>query len=141
MMISQDQAAAFAQWLAGSDANLPTRAQWDLAAGLSDENPRTGPIAREPTEVADGRELKSGPLPVGSASGDRSSSGLHDLAGNGMEWTRDQEFSYPVIRGRSFDESLDKSPPLTFEELQNAAVMEPKPDPRIGFRVVIEIRP
>jgi len=141
MKIPADQAAKFATWLAGPDANLPTRAQWDLAAGLEDGTSKTGSIARDPTRVAVGRESSDGPLPVGSAAGDRSLFGCHDMAGNGMEWTRDRtDVGEIYLRGRSFDES----PPLTFEDLEFSGSMLPNPDPPnpyIGFRVVIDIKP
>src|SRR5262249_1722340 len=77
----------FAVWLGG---HLPTRQQWDKAAGFYDgyDFDQQGPYEEpwEPGEIAVGR---SAPMAVGTALKDRSRFGVRDMAGNGREWTRD----------------------------------------------------
>lgn len=84
----------FAQWLAGSRANLPTLEQWDKAAGRYDrdedhpEGPFQGVWDRKAKDrIAVDRE-KEGPMEVGTANRDVSHFLVRDMAGNGREWTR-----------------------------------------------------
>ncbi len=152
--ISAQDAYEFAKWLGGPSANLPSRFEWDRAAGFynNDGTPKQGPILRDwdendPTQIA--IRLKN-PLPVGTATRDQSPFGCRDIAGNGMEWTRDwadNRTHLPVIpehegdrllslRGRSHD---DLKPLLYFHELDEVGCMPPESHPAIGFRVVIEL--
>jgi formylglycine-generating enzyme required for sulfatase activity len=155
--VSAKEAHAFAGWLGG---RLPTCKQWDKAAGLAveDHRGRTGPFegawdSRDPDQIAVGRE-KEGPLPVGRKTRDVSPFGCRDMAGNGLEWTRDSQIPGHTIppaderadsiitRGRRYSERS----PLTYAELGNAAlkgdsVQYLDADPELGFRVVIEIAP
>ena len=65
---------------------LPTKAEWQLAAG--------GPQGLEypygnifdPARAVTGRSLEDGPLPCGSRLGDRSPCGAYDMSGNVSEW-------------------------------------------------------
>ena len=76
-----------------------------------------------------GRREK-GPLPVGQATKDKSLLGCNDMAGNGLEWTREiagiehrtvpqaspQLDDFVMLRGRSYTNPK----PLTFAELRGA---------------------
>jgi formylglycine-generating enzyme required for sulfatase activity len=75
---------------------LPTRAQWLLAAAGPDG--LRFPYGRDfdPERAAVALADKEGPLPCGSRPGDRSPFGLYDMGGNVSEWVRpDQEPAAP----------------------------------------------
>jgi eukaryotic-like serine/threonine-protein kinase len=158
MRVSAKEAHAFASWLGG---RLPSSRQWDKAAGLAPEDHpgRVGPFEGEwdpsdPGRIAVDRE-EEGPLPVGRASRDVGPFGCRDMAGNGLEWTRDlllptgqtippadERAARIILRGRRYSEPS----PLTYDEMVAAASKgDAAPyldaDPEIGFRVVIEIGP
>ncbi len=74
---------------ASAGKNLPTRAQWLLAAeGLKQSR---FPYGDEfvPQLAAVGLTVREGPLPCGSHPGDRNQAGIYDLSGNTSEWVRD----------------------------------------------------
>jgi serine/threonine protein kinase len=151
LRVHVDDAHWFAQWLGGY---LPTRRQWDKAAGRFEENARLGPYL-DPWDINDKSQIavnrgQEGPMRVGEASQDISPFDIRDMAGNGREWTRDVEANFRQVtvplakpsielvflRGTSYyDEE-----PFTFKSLdtkpQGTPYQKPKPD--IGFRVVIE---
>jgi eukaryotic-like serine/threonine-protein kinase len=150
--MTPEQAHRCAVWLGGK---LPTIDQWDKAAGLFDRGDRAGPFEgpwapRDKTEIAVDREAE-GPLPVGSASRDKSPFGCRDMAGNGLEWTRsltDTTIKFPpppdttayiILRGRRFSDPK----PLRYDEIRDEMKGEAgtlrSSDPQIGFRVVIEL--
>jgi serine/threonine protein kinase len=155
MRVSLEEAYAFARWL---DGDLPTIKQWDLAAGRHARERGKGPFEGEPDtlqpgDVAIDRGAR-GPMPVGSAPRDRSIFGCRDMAGNGLEWTRDflgEHLGTPIpvtrptpdlrvhLRGRDFAMET----PLSFDEndlnhfIENTSYL--KPMPNIGFRVVIPV--
>lgn len=155
--VAIEDAHRCALWLGGK---LPSRRQWDKAAGLMDEievEGERGPFEPdwEPGEIAVDRE-KLGPMPVGTAMKDRSRFGIRDMAGNGREWTRDLSGNVEVplanperthrvlLRGRSFVETK----PLRFWDLKHDRddsalyIPDPKTEPDevdISFRVVVEI--
>jgi formylglycine-generating enzyme required for sulfatase activity len=158
MSVTAKEALAFASWLGG---RLPSCRQWDKAAGMApeDHRGRFGPFEgawdpRDPGRIAVGRE-KEGPLPVGRATRDVGPFGCRDMAGNGLEWTRDlllprgetippadEKAALITHRGRRYSERS----PLTYDEMADAASRgDAAPyldaDPEIGFRVVIEIGP
>lgn len=151
MGVDVEDADRFAQWLKGK---LPTIHQWDKAAGRYEVPPRDGPYVADwdptdNTQIAVNRE-KEGPLPVGTASKDRSPFGCRDMAGNGWEWTRNllhQDLLVPYagateidrvrLRGRSYQ--LEK--PFRFADLERIGEESQsykEPNPQIGFRVVLE---
>jgi serine/threonine protein kinase len=141
------QARGLARSLGGL---LPTKAQWDKAAGLRKRDGRDGP-ARGP-DVAVGLRGQ-GPRPVGTAADDVSPYNVRDLAGNGYEFTRDligggtvprpdaPANALVILRGKSFTAPA----PLRYAELEeqqdekNALTQHyAKGSPFTGFRVVLE---
>lgn len=155
--VNWGQAARFATWLGG---NLPTVDQWDEAAGRYAENRGEGPFFGgaknwSPTEIAINRAAL-GPLPVGTATLDVSTPyRCRDMAGNGIEWTRDSrdanfkpspdkldERISMVLRGRSYA----YPDPLRFVELDDPLKNEDLPCTRgdnidLSFRVVLDNLP
>ena len=163
---SVEDADRFARWLAGvPGGRLPSVAQWNKAAGLYEGlEPGKGPFQEpwdpnEPGQIAVGK--RSAPMEVGTATQDRSSFHVRDMAGNGQEWTRDtrdgrdadgqlrevpradaSRLTLVLLRGWSFLEPQ----PLRFIDLtntSNAASYLPRQDQTaesdVSFRVVVEI--
>ncbi|MCI0377799.1 MAG: bifunctional serine/threonine-protein kinase/formylglycine-generating enzyme family protein [Gemmataceae bacterium] len=154
----------FARWLGGLGGLLPTVEQWDFAAGRYEENRGEGPFAKDwqKGDIAIHRRAL-GPMKVGAATKDRSQPGCHDMAGNGLEWTRSFRGNLPdfvgdstkiaedarlVLRGRDYAAEA----PLTFEMLASEfqiITLEFFAHKRqsgsrlvlahIGFRVVLEV--
>jgi formylglycine-generating enzyme required for sulfatase activity len=142
------EADCFARWVGGK---LPTGSQWDTAGGkgLGEKAPFRDPgIPLQPGDVA--INLKdNGPISGGTALRDESRFGCRDMAGNGLEWTRDLDDgkSFPpdqlsatdlkhllvYVRGARYyyPEPFrfeNKAEPMDFVEA----------DPALGFRVVVE---
>ncbi|MCI0462491.1 MAG: bifunctional serine/threonine-protein kinase/formylglycine-generating enzyme family protein, partial [Gemmataceae bacterium] len=157
--VSVLEAHRCAAWLGGL---LPSRAEWDHAAGAGHPEAGKGPY-REPWDpkdrlaIAVNRESE-GPLAVGRASHDVCLlTGCRDMAGNGLEWTRDFEVlgakheltgnveidprAVFTLRGRSYAHPQ----PLTYEEMVQRVRSQPflsadrarEPAWAIGFRVVL----
>jgi serine/threonine protein kinase len=156
--VTVEEAHAFAEWLGG---RLPTLVQSDKAAGRyhpsRGEGPYKGSWKGERTlRVAVDRRQ---PLPVGESADDESLYGCRDMAGNGLEWTRnvrtpggERLVPFPgargplqaavYLRGKRFTQKR----PLTFEDLEEDLKVDPNlgawpydlPDPAISFRVVLE---
>jgi hypothetical protein len=147
----------FARWLGG---DLPSREQWEKAAGWHEPNRRDGPFRgkwdpKNPKAkewIAVGRALL-GPLPCGQAKRDISPSDCRDMSGNGWEWTRDLDdgvvrklltkptaTAFVHLRGQSW--TAEK--PLIFEEFDDTNGDELHVHrwtgtwPDVGFRVVID---
>jgi serine/threonine-protein kinase len=155
--VTCDDAWQFAAWMRG---RLPTVAQWDKAAGRYDGG-GSGPFVEpwnpeDVQQIAVGRAA-DGPLRVGTATGDVSRPfGLHDMAGNGLEWTstpKQSDAPLPpprqgpmvamVLRGRSFADpeplrfkDLDLSDPL-----RAAALPYYSSNSAVGFRIVLDQLP
>lgn len=108
--VTQAEAAAFARF---SGRSLPTEAEWHRAA-FGDDHDRPYPWGAEPPGPAHGAfdfHVWS-PVPVGSAPAGASPFGVHDLVGNGWEWTETPFFPfdgfapdphYPVYSADFFD--------------------------------------
>src|SRR5262249_13348665 len=87
MNVAVYDAWQFAHWLGG---NLPSVEEWNKASGYYEENRGEGPfkIPWQEGEIA-GNRVDKGPKDVGTASKDESLFKIRDMAGNGLEWTRD----------------------------------------------------
>ncbi|WP_406695966.1 bifunctional serine/threonine-protein kinase/formylglycine-generating enzyme family protein [Singulisphaera sp. Ch08] len=151
--VTAEEACRFAHWLGRDRAKvrLPRVEQWDKASGCYDVTTQQGPFV-EPWKPGDltiavGRDS---PAPVGSSSHDLSPLGCRDMAGNGMEWTRNStiegkmlpfpegSFDPVLLRGRSFK----LSSPLLYKDLRDVDERmnwdADKGESDIGFRLVID---
>jgi hypothetical protein len=121
--VTRPEAARFAGWLGG---RLPTAKQLDQAAGR----------ARDPGNRLGVGRWRQGPLEV-----IEDSEGIHDLTGNGREWTRDDlragKETVAVLRGRSYAASIGTRTQPDFEQTQYSS----HASPFTSFRVVLELEP
>jgi hypothetical protein len=151
--VTVTDAHAFANWLGG---RLPSRRQWDKAAGRYHPERGEGPYRGKWNKQNKLRIAVGNLLPIGSpeTEDDVSVYGCRDTAGNGAEWTRDtlkgdvpleQAFGgldeSVYLRGGSFKEAK----PLSFgkldhDDLQDETRMEKYTQPSfdLSFRVVLE---
>jgi hypothetical protein len=93
-----DDAHEFARWLVGAGHGfLPRDRQWDKAAGAYEPNHGDGPFhghwdennnPRSPQPRIAVNRAEQGPMHCSEATDDVSLMGVHDMAGNGSEWTR-----------------------------------------------------
>jgi iron(II)-dependent oxidoreductase len=127
--VSQAEASAFARW---KGARLPTEAEFHRAAyGTPGGRERSYPWGEEPPDSTRGNFdfARPDPVPVGSHPLGASAWGVHDLVGNGWEWTSTvfapfEGFapmpSYPVYSSDFFDGKhyvLKGGSPATAKEL------------------------
>lgn len=85
--VTHDEAAAYAKW---KERRLPTEAEFHRAAyGTPSGDERLHPWGDEPADATRGNfDFQSlEPVPIGSYPAGASAWGVHDLAGNGWEWT------------------------------------------------------
>jgi hypothetical protein len=148
--VGVEEAYHFARWLGG---NLPTKQQWDKAAGFYEKGRGKGPFLA-PTNIAVGRP---GPAPVGDSVDDRSLFDCRDMAGNGFEWTGSWALSdakgrlvpltrkpLPTDRVEGRGKGYDEPGPLLFEEIErDETKVFPygQTRPNLGFRVAVELEP
>jgi formylglycine-generating enzyme required for sulfatase activity len=96
--VSQAEAAAFARW---RGARLPSEAEFVRAAyGSPGGEPRSYPWGDEPPSIGRGVFDFStwDPEPAGSHPDGQSAWGIHDLVGNGWEWTESRFAPFPGFR-------------------------------------------
>jgi hypothetical protein len=141
--VTVTEAHCFAEWL---DGRLPTRQQCGKAAGR-DEDARPGPFDGDPKDLEGlALGLTDGPWPVDRGQRDLSRYGCRQMAGNGLEWTRDLNDGTEVplkemllapsvwLEGKSY---LSREP-LTFPMMDRAAKRCTEADPEVSFRIVLE---
>jgi formylglycine-generating enzyme required for sulfatase activity len=161
--VSWLDASRFCEWLSaktGKAIRLPTEAQWEKAARGTDQ--RRYPWGNSPPgcEKTNYNYCDSQTHPVGSHAGDVSPYGIHDMAGNVLEWCRDQyepkyySMSSPVnpenkpaelkgyihyvIRGGSWKTEVRCADRRFGRYYWGSATRGEKKDVDLGFRVVME---
>jgi ergothioneine biosynthesis protein EgtB len=101
--VSHAEATAYANWLG---RKLPTEAQFHRAAygTPNGETERPYPWGEEPPSERHGNfDFRSwDPSPVGAHPAGASAFGVHDLVGNGWEWTRTQFAPFPGFTSMPF---------------------------------------
>jgi len=105
VMVSQADAAAFAEWAGKA---LPTEAQWEAAARTTDG--RVFPWGDDPPNYSRKRAPRQ-IEPVMSFPEDKSPYGVFDLAGNALEWTADvfDRGYYRTLAGQVADDPAGPS--------------------------------
>src|SRR4029077_13879296 len=96
--VSWEEAAAYARWKGG---RLPTEAEFHRAAyGTKDGRERPYPWGSGAPDARRGNfDFAHGdPTPVGAHPAGASGWGVHDLLGNGWEWTRTAFAGFPGFR-------------------------------------------
>jgi len=146
--IGVEDAHRFAEQLHG---RLPTRQQWDKAAGRYEPGDREGPYNGKWTKESKLNIAVDSPMRIAEAKDDESPFGCRDMAGNGQEWTRDcnkgvvplppdqQPGATVYLRGVGL--GYRDSAPLRYKDLEkeDLGIWDyPKNNQDIGFRVVIE---
>ena len=127
--VSQAEASAYARW---RGRRLPTEAEFQRAAyGTPEGRERHYPWGDDAPDASRGNFdfRRSDPVPVGSFPRGASAWGVHDLVGNGWEWTSsvfggfpgfEPMASYPVYSSDFFDGRhfvLKGASPVTAKEL------------------------
>jgi gamma-glutamyl hercynylcysteine S-oxide synthase len=93
--VTQAEASAYARWRGG---RLPSEAEYHRAAfGTPEGRERAHPWGDAPPDATRGNFdfENADPVPVGSYPLGRSAWGVHDLVGNGWEWTSSEFAPFP----------------------------------------------
>ncbi|HXK08751.1 MAG TPA: SUMF1/EgtB/PvdO family nonheme iron enzyme [Vicinamibacteria bacterium] len=93
--VSWAEASAYARW---REARLPTEAEWHRAArGTPSGDERRWPWGEEPPDERRGsfHFRRASPVPVASHPEGASAWGVHELVGNGWEWTSSTFAPFP----------------------------------------------
>jgi gamma-glutamyl hercynylcysteine S-oxide synthase len=95
--VSQAEASAYARWAGKS---LPTEAEWQRAAYGSDLKPRADPWGNEqPVPNRGNFNFQSwDPTPVNAFPKGQSAFSVHDMLGNGWEWTSSAFKPFPGFK-------------------------------------------
>ena len=96
--VTHAEASAYARW---KGARLPTEAEYHRAAfGTPEGTEREHPWGAAPPDATRGNFdfLSFDPVPVGSFPAGASAFGVHDLVGNGWEWTSTPFAPFPGFR-------------------------------------------
>jgi iron(II)-dependent oxidoreductase len=127
--VTHEEAVAYARW---KERRLPTEAEFHRAAyGTPGGEERLHPWGDEPPDATRGNfDFQSlEPVPIGSYAGGASAWGVHDLVGNGWEWTStvfapfdgfEAMPSYPLYSADFFDGAhyvMKGASPVTPREL------------------------
>jgi formylglycine-generating enzyme required for sulfatase activity len=104
--VSQAEASAYARWAGKA---LPTEAEWQHAAyGSQQGTVRPYPWGDQNPEGASGRRLGNfdlrnwDPTPVNAFPEGQSAFGVHDMLGNGWEWTSSTFGPFPGFKAFPF---------------------------------------
>ncbi len=142
--VTWTQSQQYCQWR-GAGYDLPTEAQWEMAARGSCEN--NGSMASDPTCAAAMRTYPwgettptvslavfggLGTAAVGSVPAGDSPYGLHDMAGNVAEWTRDW-YRYDFYVSSPPTDPYD-SPTATYRVFRGSSFVDSTPGPPASFR-------
>jgi iron(II)-dependent oxidoreductase len=146
------EAGSYCSWRHRDGGRLPTEEEWEAAARGKDARAFPWGQAAEMGKAVTASSQRSGPAPVGYASG-RTPEGVRDLIGNVWEWTSSRYAAYPggkpmatggetyyVVRGGAYN-TQDQFATTT---LRGAA--KPTTDNRArdlgqtGFRCVMPVR-
>src|SRR6266481_526994 len=104
--VSQAEASAYARWAGKS---LPTEVEWQHAAyGSGDRAIRAYPWGDQPPDGEAGKRFGNfdlrdwDPKPVNASPQGQSAFGVHDMLGNGWEWTSSVFGPFPGFKAFSF---------------------------------------
>lgn len=129
--ITWEQAAAYAAW---AGKRLPTELEWERAAQGPEQ--RRFPYG----DVFDLARMHAGLAPVGTLADGATSEGVHDLTGNGWEWTASPFVPYgratpvPAGHARTIRGGYDPRRPRSGSATFRAGLRPDIADPHVGFR-------
>jgi len=137
VLVDRHDALRYCAWWGethGGRGTLPTEAQWNRAAGGDDGTAFPWGNQHDPTRANTWETGVGDTTPVGASPEDASAFGVHDMAGNVLEWTRTRSgATHSVLKGGSWNASLVEA---------RTTSRQPAPDDlrhiTVGFRCVFE---